>query len=922
MKRSLIACVLCIFCAVLFPNTASAAGYAQPLEVNITTVIDNAEECPASILARTYRYNVWRTTYLGPTYGGECLAPTIYDAQDFIWAHGHTTTVYFDASYDRNNADILNFQSSGATNLHISLTSIELEDNLKRYTYTDNGWAYPSVQPFNWAEIVDRYQGTASLTLHFRYNPDISEVEDGPEPNPGYSKRIDYLGDGDWNPDTTAAGVNDYRLYLSLDTEAPSEVEKDKDIIFLLDISNSMGDYLGYSTRLDTMKKTVNNAIDILTQNTGNRVSIVSFESHVRTLIAHSSDAMDLKDAVRGLRLPGSNGGGTNYYSGLTQAGTILESLRDPSRETVVFFLTDGEPTACLPAVNAIGYSSQAPIALMYAADAASKFPTVDRFYSVFIGSSTGSASTLQTVTQRIPVRIEKYMVQANSAEQLSNTFSRFLSRVEKSLYDVTIEDQLSEYVDYRGESKVVLITDDGQHLDLASGVDYDLSYNSETRKVAMRLLKSTISSSRYVLSFNVQSNDTALAYFDINQNFPHVGDADTDYLGNTTSSEQPGFYSNENAILSYSFSGGNSSTKVYPKPVVQVVEPDAIPVEIEARKILNGKNLTPGMFTFELVKDTPTGEKVVATATNDENGDIKFDSAYVARVGTFDYRLREKIPDIPEPGMTYDTKEIMVTVTVTHETDGLVISNIQYSDDPIFTNEYQPQPIWVPLNAKKTLVGNHLAAGQFQFRLLTATNIEVETVNNQADGSITFSPLKFTKAGTYTYFIRESVPLPADSHITYDLKTVTAVIEVSDNNGVLEAEVHYTPDNEFVNLFSYSPAEATIQMKKVLTGMQLTTGMFKFELKDLSTGATSTTSNLSNGDILFHQTYDEPGTYQYQVREVIPDEPMKYMTYDDKVITVTVTVSDDGSGDLVASAAYSESPEFYNSYKVHGRIW
>jgi hypothetical protein len=77
---------------------------------------------------------------------------------------------------------VLSFQSSGATDSHISLTSIELESNLKTYTYTDNGKANPSIQPFNWAEIIDASKGAVSLTLHFRYNPDISELADGPEP--------------------------------------------------------------------------------------------------------------------------------------------------------------------------------------------------------------------------------------------------------------------------------------------------------------------------------------------------------------------------------------------------------------------------------------------------------------------------------------------------------------------------------------------------------------------------------------------------------------------------------------------------------------------------------------------------------------------------------------------------------------------
>ena len=922
IKKGIMLGILCLFCTVLLPTKASALQWNQ-MRVEITTVIDNIAECPQA-QNMTFNYTMMRIWDFY-RYGRDNVDIPRGNEWNFNFSHQNTTNVILPGLAGNSySVALLAFKASSTTNSHISLSSIELTDNVKNYTYTSSGDANPSAEAFNWVEVVDSTKGPVRLTLHFRYNPDIGEIEDTPDPNPSYTKQIDYLGDSVSNPDTTAHGENDYRLYLSLTTEKPQEAEADKDVIFLLDISNSMKESLGSSTRLDEMKKTVNSAIDVLTANSENRISIISFESYVRLLVSNSSNADELKSAVRGMQLPGSSGGGTNYYNGLTQVANVLNGLIDPDRETVVFFLTDGQPTACLPAVQAIGYEMHAPIALLYAAYAAGNLPVVDRFYSVFIGDNEGNASTLQTITQKVPVRIEKYMIQATSAEQLQNTFSRFLSRVDKSLYDVTIEDELSEYVDYQGASKVCKISGDGTKETLVPGIDYSLTYNNATRKVTMKLLKNTTDSSQYVLSFNVRSNDAALAYYDQHQSFPHVGDIDTDYPGNTTSSGQPGFYSNNTATLTYSFSGGQTVTKTYSKPVVQVVEPDAVPMEIEARKILNGKTLEAGMFEFELTKDTESGEVVVATATNDADGKIVFGSAYVSRAGVFTYHLKEKVPDVPEPGMTYDDTVIEVEVTVTRGDNGLVVSSIVYRDpeDPVFVNEYEPQPVQVILEAKKVLEGRTLTDGEFQFKLLTGNNVEIETTGNKADGTVTFAPLKFTSAGTYVYLIRESVPRMADRHITYDLKTVTATIEVTDNNGVLEAAVTYSPENKFVNKFSYAPASATIQLKKVLTGMQLTTGMFEFELKDLSGGGTTKTSNLSNGDILFDKTFNTPGVYQYEVREIKPSTPMKYMTYDDKVITVMVSVTDDGTGDLTSTVTYSEDAVFYNSYKVRGGIW
>jgi pilin isopeptide linkage protein len=197
-----------------------------------------------------------------------------------------------------------------------------------------------------------------------------------------------------------------------------------------------------------------------------------------------------------------------------------------------------------------------------------------------------------------------------------------------------------------------------------------------------------------------------------------------------------------------------------------------------------------------------------------------------------------------------------------------------------------------------------------------------VETVSNDGSGKIKFSTLTFTKEGTYTYLIRESVPIPADPNITYDLKTITAKVLVTDLGGKLKAEASYWPDQVFNNHFSYQPESAAIELKTVLTGMQLTTGLFEFELKDMVSGEVQKSENRADGIISFFVSYDEPGEHTYQVRELKPSNPVQYMNYDSKEITVTVKVEDDGTGNLVTTVDYPGGKTFYNTYKIRGGIW
>ncbi|MDW2796663.1 FctA domain-containing protein [Clostridium boliviensis] len=918
IRKGLPVMLLALFGLFLYPGKVLAAS-VQPLTIYVTTVIDNSSDYPDQAGKVYSRYDAKRIYQMSKSGSYPAYYPSGYETGVVTVKNGLTSTVKFSGKSSGTNCNTVWFGANGYTDSHLSLVSVEYGENVSAYTYNGTGKASDpfATQAYNWISIGGNAQ-SVNVTLHFRYNPDIDEVPPKEVPEPDHKKVIDYLGDGAGNPDTDAHGVNDYRIYLDLTTSREEEAKK-SDIIFVLDVSNSMEESMGGASRFEVMKQTVYNAVSTLSENPDNRFSIITFGTNSNLVVSGSTDKNSLLHTINSLALPGGAEGGTNYYQSMNQASELIGGISSPGAEQVVFFITDGQPTAATPAAQALGYSVYTEVGTIYAADAARQMQGVDRFYSIFMGSSTGGASTLQTITQMVNTSIEKYMVQAASAEQINNAFNRFLSQISNSFYDVTISDQLSEYVEYMGDLKVMRQTGSAQPEYLSDGSDYFAGY--ENAGINVKLLSGTLPASRYVVSFNVRASDKALDSYDTNQSYPHTGDSDTDYKGNSTSSGMPGFYSNAKAGLTYSYGNSGRAEYTYNKPVIQVVEPEPVQAEIQLKKILTGMTLEAGSFQFEISKITDGNEIPVATAFNDGEGNITFPAVELNKPGVFLYHVKEIIPKEKIPGMVYDTKTIQVEAEAARSGDELK-AQVRYPADVSFVNHYEPQPVSVSLNAQKKLSGRALKNGMFQFRLLTGNNEGVETVSNNGSGKISFSTLTFTKEGTYTYLIRESVPIPADPNITYDLKTITAKVLVTDSGGKLKAEVSYWPDQVFKNSFTYQTESAAIEVKKVLTGMQLTAGLFEFELKDMETGDVQKSVNKADGTVSFLKSYDEPGEHTYQIREIEPSDPIPYMNYDGKTITVTVRAEDDGSGNLVTTVEYPADITFYNTYKIRGGIW
>nr|WP_263285427.1 FctA domain-containing protein [Streptococcus gordonii] len=327
--------------------------------------------------------------------------------------------------------------------------------------------------------------------------------------------------------------------------------------------------------------------------------------------------------------------------------------------------------------------------------------------------------------------------------------------------------------------------------------------------------------------------------------------------------------------------------------------------VEFEVTKQLNGGTLKGDEFIFQLID--PDG-KVVETAKNNKDGQVKFKAIKFSKAGTFKYQIKEV--DKKEPGYVYDNKTINAEVTVT-DVFGEKFASVKY-DNKVFVNSYSAKPTTATIEAIKVLKGRALEADKYEFELKEGDTV-VGTAKNKADGSVVFPAIEYTAAGPHTYTITEKAG--NEPGVTYDTASHTVTVDVADNGrGQLEATV---PADKPVFTNTYTkPAPATdtitIEATKTLVGKELEAGKYEFELKE-GDKVIGTATNAADGKVVFPSiTYTEAGTHTYTVAEKAGNE--ENVTYDTTVHTVTVEVADNGQGKLVSTIT-GNKPAFVNKY-------
>jgi len=393
------------------------------------------------------------------------------------------------------------------------------------------------------------------------------------------------------------------------------------------------------------------------------------------------------------------------------------------------------------------------------------------------------------------------------------------------------------------------------------------------------------------------------------------------------------GLYIIPSEVMTFAYNGvsaqaeGDPTAQSDEDPVVFVnqYKPDPETVTITAEKILTGRDMKAGEFTFHLTENVNGVDLIRAEATNDADGTVKFTLTYVTD-GEHTYSIHEHAPadEHKAGGVTYDTKNYgSIKVTVKEENGELkVTQGLSINSGVTIKNAYKAKPVTAVVEAKKTITGGlALKADAFIFQLKDEDGNVVTTAKNDAEGKIKFEipfehkDLNGQTSATFGYTIHEvKGDIPG---IVYDETEYKVFVTVTDD---LNGNLHYSVSYEigmaptFTNVYETDDALVTIKATKKLTGKNLAGEDFEFQLKDEAGNVVKTAKNDAQGNITFQLTLDEVKDYTFTIVEVAHAD--NHYSHDDSEYKVTVKVKDNGLGQLVAEEpVYEKTPVFENTY-------
>ena len=367
---------------------------------------------------------------------------------------------------------------------------------------------------------------------------------------------------------------------------------------------------------------------------------------------------------------------------------------------------------------------------------------------------------------------------------------------------------------------------------------------------------------------------------------------------------------------------------------------------KIAATKVLTGRDMTEGEFSFELVEGEGKDAKVVATGKNAVDGKITMSAVKYDKAGAHTYTLREVNGGTISKGITYSDTKYTIETTITDNGDGTLSATHALKDDAeaaTFENTYSVTPLETELDfgLSKAIDGRDWTDGdEFSFTITAPEGAPLPdpatvTVSKKdaKDGiaTIKFGKIHYAAAGTYKYEIRENAGSTVG--MTYDAHVATAEVTVTeDGDGTLTANVTKKENGRFTNTYrtelNYTAAGG-LWLSKYLDGRPMTEGQFTFTVTPaddasaralgLLPGANSFKSPaaaeatvglidiLAGHEVIFTQA-DAGKTFTYTVAEKNDGQPG--YTYDDAVRTVTIAIADDTAGTLTATTTVSGGPE------------
>lgn len=469
------------------------------------------------------------------------------------------------------------------------------------------------------------------------------------------------------------------------------------DFTLVLDVSGSMDDPMSKTDRtkrLDALKEAVKAFLDEAANTNTEagselvRVGLVKFAGNEKNGIGddtyrsggytynYSQIVSDLTANMSGLKNKVSKlkaAGATRADNGFNLAVKVMgsASARTDAKKVVIFF-TDGSPT------SSNGFEKEVANNAVTAAKKLKDGGAAVYSIGIFASANPSSLSSnenqfMHAVSSNFPKATKYnqrgegnikagYYKSATNASELNAIFDEIeKSETTTSAYiNVVMEDTLSEYAELAGSDyKVVAKDSSGQAVALTKDVDYTLTYDENAKKFTVRFLKALAHNVTYTLEYNVKPTQNAYNDYASNLNtgkdgYAGVkGGADTDLDGNTTSSNQPGFHSNDSACLSYTADGVDHACggNPYPHPVIQVVsstlhiekqwsgdgdKPESITVDIKqggnSYKTVTLKPDANGNWSTDVI--IPAGAAKTYTVTETEPENHQWQASYQHKVG------------------------------------------------------------------------------------------------------------------------------------------------------------------------------------------------------------------------------------------------------------------------------------------------
>lgn len=497
------------------------------------------------------------------------------------------------------------------------------------------------------------------------------------------------------------------------------------DFTLVLDVSGSMDDPMSKTDRtkkrLDALKEAVKAFLgEAANTNTeaGSKlvhVGLVKFAGNEKDKIGddtyrsggytynYSQIVSDLTADMNGLKNKVSKlkaAGATRADNGFNLAAKMMGSARTDAKKVVIFF-TDGSPT------SSSGFEGKVANKAVEAAKELKDGGATVYSIGIFASANPSSLSSnenqfMHAVSSNFPKATKYYQrgegnieagyyKSATNASELNAIFDEIeKSETTTSAYTkVTMEDMLSGYVELADSNyKVVAKDASGKVVSLTKNVDYTLTYDASTKKFTVAFLKPLVNNVTYTLEYNVKPTQKAYDEYAANLNagkdgYDGVkGNANTDLPGNTTSSNQPGFHTNDSACLTYTADGKTHECREnpYPHPVIQVVhstlhvdkqwsgngqKPESITVDIkqgnDTYKTVTLKRDDSGKWSTDVI--IPAGAQKTYTVTEVEPDSHLWKASYQHKVG--DGNLADgNVVTVPE-SMASQNATVVITNTL-----------------------------------------------------------------------------------------------------------------------------------------------------------------------------------------------------------------------------------------------------------------